>query len=160
MTDEARHLAIRVDQSVTEIIRWLLLTVRLDQSKPRMQSIFEARDDALNLKNQREHLKVKAVELHTRGGWSHEPLVVDVLDLHDNLLEMLIVLRAAEEALSALVRKFVRGDGRRFDYEREWHWERRQVLWDGIDRFRSQVKRLHSPPHGRTTTTTKYYKVR
>jgi curved DNA-binding protein CbpA len=158
LNDDAWKLVRRIERSLTDLIDWLRSKPCLEEHKPRMQFMLDARDDAVGLDNQRIRLKNKIMDLRDDGGWTHSK--PQVLDFYDDLQEMIVVLRAADNTLYSLVKKFASDDGRKFNTDRDWQAARRQTLWDGIERFRNQVKKLPKPPARRSSTTTTYYKVR
>ena len=160
LNEETYRLSKEVKSSLKKLIDWLLDVVELEEHKDRMQYMYKARDDVKTLGNQQKRLEDKTAELDQKRAWSYEERHREVLNLYADIQELSVVLIAADHGLYALVKKFVHNNGKRFVAERDWRSERRQSLWDGIERFRHQVKQLPKPPRGRSTTTTTVYKVR
>ena len=160
LNEETYRLSKEVKSSLKKLIDWLLDVVELEEHKDRMQYMYKARDDVKTLGNQQKRLEDKTAELDQKRAWSYEECHREVLNLYADIQELSVVLIAADHGLYPLGKKFVHNNGKRFVAERDWRSERRQSLWDGIERFRHQVKQLPKPPRGRSTTTTTVYKVR
>ena len=122
--------------------------------------MYETREDAMSLARQQQRHETLIAELHRKRAWSLHQHHSEIIDLQHDIKELVSILRFADGDLYAIAKRCVAREGRRFHKERDGSAQRRNSPWDGIDRFRAQVRPLLRAPTVRTTTTTIRYKAK